>query len=237
MSNNESGNRVQGRQLVKPTPMRKAIARRMVQSKQQAPHFYINCEIMMDAAKNTASTLNEGRPPEERVTLTALMLKAVALTLAEEPTFNAHWTDDGHELIEDINIGVAIDIPDGLIAPAILDCRELNVPELSTRLRDLADRSKIGKLRAPEINDATFTLSNLGMFDISSFTAIVTPPQVAILATGRSLQRPCAVNGEVVIQTMMTASLSADHRAVDGAAAARFLTKFKQRLESPEEWV
>jgi pyruvate dehydrogenase E2 component (dihydrolipoamide acetyltransferase) len=217
--------------------MRNAIARRMSQSKQQAPHFYVSCEIAMDAAIEAISELNADSSSDLRVTQTAVMLKAVALTLADEPEFNAHWIDDGHELIDEINIGVAIDIPAGLIAPAIVDCGNLDVPGFSTRLRDLANRAKSGKLRGPEMNDATFTLSNLGMFDVSSFTAIVTPPQVAILATGRSVATPRVANGEIEIQTVMTATLSSDHRAVDGVGAARFLGKLKQRLELPADWL
>jgi len=237
MSGDTSGTTTAGRRLVDPTPMRKAIARRMSQSKQQAPHFYLSCEIVMDAAIAATASLNESASREERVTLTAMMLKAVALTLADEPEFNAHWTEAGHEVIDDINIGVAIDIPAGLIAPAIVDCRDLDVREFSARLKDLAGRAKQGKLRAAELNDATFTLSNLGMFDVSSFTAIVTPPQVAILATGRSQPLPRVVDGEIVVQTIMTATLSSDHRAVDGVGASRFLGKLKARLDSPQEWL
>lgn len=226
-----------GRHLVSPTPMRKAIARRMSQSKQHAPHFYVSCEIAMDAAVEATSSLNVDATSSERVTLTSMMLKAIALTLEEEPEFNAHWTEAGHELVDDINIGIAIDIPDGLIAPAIVECRDLDVRQFSARLRDLAGRARQGKLRASELNDATFTLSNLGMFDVSSFTAIVTPPQVAILATGRSRPLPRVIDDEIVIQTIMTATLSSDHRAVDGVGAARFLGKLKKRLESPGDWV
>jgi len=237
MSDQDSSKDRPGRHLVTPTAMRKAIARRMSQSKQQAPHFYVSYEIVMDAAIGATAALNEGRAQDERITLTALMLKAIALTLAEEPEFNAHWTEAGHELIDDINLGVAIDMPAGLIAPAIVDCAELDVAEFSARLKDLAQRTKQGKLRAAEMNEATFTLSNLGMFDVSSFTAIVTPPQVAILATGRSQPMPRVVDGDIAIQTIMTATLSSDHRAVDGVGAARFLGKLKQRLESPTEWL
>lgn len=237
MSNDHSSPSETGRHLVTPTSMRKAIARRMSQSKQQAPHFYVSCEIAMDAAIEATASLNEGGAPGDRVTLTALMLKAVALALIDEPAFNAHWTEAGHELIDAINIGVAIDIPDGLIAPAIIDCRDLSVQDLSVRLKDLAERAKAGKLRAAELNEATFTLSNLGMFEVSSFTAIVTPPQVAILATGRSQKLPRVVDGAFVVQRIMIATLSADHRAVDGVGAARFLGKLKERLESPVEWI
>ncbi len=237
VSDSDSATVKPGRQLVKPTPMRKAIARRMSQSKQQAPHFYVSCEIAMDAVIEATAKLNDKPDQETRVTLTAMMLKASALTLAEEPAFNAHWTENGHELIEEINIGVAMDIPAGLIAPAIVNCAELNVGEFSSRLKDLAERAKLGKLRAAEMNDATFTLSNLGMFEVSSFTAIITPPQVAILATGKSYPMPRVVDGEIVVQTIMTATLSSDHRAVDGVGAARFLGKLKRRLESPKDWL
>lgn len=235
MSEQDSSPDKPGRHLITPTPMRKAIARRMSQSKQQAPHFYVSCEIAMDAA--IEATFNLNAAPDQRVTQTAVMLKAVALALTDEPAFNAHWTEAGHELIDDINIGVAIDIPAGLIAPAILDCRDLDVREFSVRLKDLAERAKKGKLRAAEMSDATFTLSNLGMFDVSSFTAIVTPPQVAILATGRSRPLPRVADDEIVVRTIMTATLSSDHRAVDGVGAARFLAKLKERLESPLVWL
>jgi pyruvate dehydrogenase E2 component (dihydrolipoamide acetyltransferase) len=217
--------------------MRNAIARRMSQSKQQAPHFYVSCEIAMDAAIEAISELNANSSSGAKITQTAVMLKAVALTLADEPEFNAHWIDGGHELIDAINIGVAIDIPAGLIAPAIVDCGNLGVGDFSSRLKDLAIRAKSGKLRGPEMNDATFTLSNLGMIDVSSFTAIVTPPQVAILATGRSVATPRVADGEIKIQTVMTATLSSDHRAVDGVGAARFLGKLKGRLEFPSDWI
>ena len=223
-----------GRRLIAPTPMRKAIARRMTESKQQAPHFYVSSDIDMEAARSFVRELND--TAERRVTLTALMIKALALTLEEVPEFNAHWTKDGHELIDAINIGVAIDLPDGLIAPAILGCESLDVPTISDRLGDLATRAKAGKLRGPEINDATFTLSNLGMFKVSAFTAIITPPQVAILATGRAEPRAKFVDEEFVARLTMTAMLSSDHRAVDGSSAAKFISAFKQRLENPENW-
>ena len=156
----------EGRRLVPPSPMRNAIARRMAQSKSEAPHFYVSNEIDMEAARRFVKDLNQSS--EQRITLTALMIKALALTLEVAPEFNAHWTKGGHELIDAINIGVAIELPDGLIAPAIIGCESLDVPTISERLGALATRAKAGKLRGPEINDATFTLSNLGMFDVSA---------------------------------------------------------------------
>lgn len=226
-----------GRHPVTLGPMRAAIARRMVQSKQQTPHFYLSSEIEMDALVAATDALNEGRERDERITLTAALVKAVALTLADHPAFNATWNGDVLERVDAINIGVAIALEDGLIAPALLDCHNLDVEGISVALRDLAARTRGGKLRAREINDATFTLSNLGMYDVSAFTAIITPPQVAILATAKTEPRAVVRGGQVVVRQVMTATLSSDHRALDGAAAARFLADLRARLEAPTAWL
>jgi pyruvate dehydrogenase E2 component (dihydrolipoamide acetyltransferase) len=209
----------------------------MVQSKQQAPHFYVTAELDMDALSDAADRLNIGREAVERVTVTAFLIKAVALTLHEHPTFNAVWNGETLELVDAINVGVAIALDDGLIAPALLGCDRLGVEEIVAALRDLVTRTRAGRLRAPELTDATFTLSNLGMFAVSQFTAIVTPPQVAILATGRTEPRAVVRDGAVVARRTMNATLSADHRAVDGAGAARFLETLKSLVESPGGWV
>ena len=132
---------------------------------------------------------NDGRAREERVTVTAFLLRAAALTLAEHPAFNAAWDDDTLERWDAINIGVAIALDDGLIAPALLDCRDRGIADLARGLADLVARTKAGKLRAAEVSDGTFTLSNLGMTEVTAFTAIITPPQVAILATARTVER------------------------------------------------
>ena len=226
----------EGRRPVTPTPMRAAIARRMAQSKREAPHFYVSAEIELDALLALAATMNEGRTREERLSVTAFLIRAVGLTLAEHDAFNATWNGETLELGESINIGVAITVDDGLIAPAILDCAALDVQTIGERLRDLVTRSRAGRLRAAEITGPTFTLSNLGMFDVSAFTAIVTPPQVAILATAKTEPRPVVRDGEIVVRQVMTATLSADHRAVDGVAAARFLGDLKARLQLPGAW-
>ncbi len=216
--------------------MRRAIARRMVESKQHAPHFYLSTEIEMDALLELVDAANTGRAREERLTVTAFLLRAVALTLAEHPAFNAAWDGDVVETWDAINIGVAIALDDGLIAPALLDCRDRDVTSLAAGLADLVTRTRAGKLRAAEIGEATFTLSNLGMFDVTQFTAIITPPQVAILATARTVERPVARDGEVVIRRVMTATLSSDHRVVDGVGAARFLATLKGMVEAPSDW-
>jgi len=227
-----------GRHPVTFTPMRAAIARRMVQSKTQAPHFYVSRDLEMDAALDALADLNEGRSREERASVSALLLKAVASTLQAFPSFNAVWSGDTLERVDAVNLGIAIDLGDGgLIAPALLGCESKSVDRLAADLRDLAARARAGKLRAPEISEGTFTLTNLGMFGVTSFTAIITPPQVATLATGATEARPVVRDGQIVIRRMMSATLSSDHRAVDGAGAARLLADIQERLSSASDWV
>jgi len=228
----------QGRTPVTFDRMRQAIARRMVQSKQSAPHFYVSRDLEMDAAMDALAALNEGRAKEERATVTALLLKAIASTLTAYPAFNAVWNGETLERVDAINLGVAIDLGDaGLIAPALLDCATKSVDQLGGELRDLVARARIGKLRAPEIAEGTFTLSNLGGLGVTGFTAIITPPQVAILATGVTEPRAVVRDGQVVIRRMMSATLSSDHRAVDGAGAARVLGGLQDRLSSAGDWL
>jgi pyruvate dehydrogenase E2 component (dihydrolipoamide acetyltransferase) len=225
-----------GRVPVPWTPMRRAIARRMSESKQRVPHFYETVVIEMDGILAGLTELNADREPSERVSLTAVLVHAVAGALVEHPSFNAVW--EGDDLIRraDVNIGVAIDVPEGLLAPALIGCESRDLESIGAGLRDLVARTKAGKIKAPEWADATFTLSNLGMFEIAQFTAIVVPPQVAILAVGRSTPATVVREGAVQIRQLVQATLSADHRAVDGAGGARFLMTLKSRLEKPS-WV
>jgi pyruvate dehydrogenase E2 component (dihydrolipoamide acetyltransferase) len=214
----------EGRHPVTFTPMRSAIARRMVQSKQAAPHFYV-------------SRLNEGRTGDERVSVTALLVRALALSLGEHRAFNAVWNGDTLEQVDAVNIGVAIDLGDGgLIAPA-LACEQKSVTEIAADLRDLVARTRAGRLKAPEISEGTFTLTNLGMLGVTQFTAIITPPQVSTLATGVTESRPVVRDGQVVVRRLMTATLSSDHRAVDGAGAARLLADLQSRLDAATDWL
>jgi pyruvate dehydrogenase E2 component (dihydrolipoamide acetyltransferase) len=223
-----------GRTPVTFTPMRAAISRRMVESKSKSPHFYVSTDIEMEAVTAANNTLNEGKSGDDRVTITAWLVRALAQSLAAAPALNAVWNGETLERVDQINIGIAIAIPDGLIAPALLDCGSKDLATISSELRDLVTRTKANKLKPAEFADATFTLSNLGSFPVTQFTAIVTPPQVAILATGRSEQRAVVRHGAVVARQMLTATLSADHRAVDGALVAAFLGDLKSKLETPE---
>jgi pyruvate dehydrogenase E2 component (dihydrolipoamide acetyltransferase) len=219
-------------ELVRVSPMRAAIGRRMQASKQEVPHFYLSTEIRMDAALAAVESL-KGFSDAPRVTLSAVLVRACALSLREHPSFNAVWTSDGLALAEQVNVSVAVALEGGLIAPAVLDADRLHVPGTAEALSDLVSRARHGKLRGAEITEGTFTVSNLGMFDVSSFAAIVTPPQVAVLATGKIEKQPFW-DGEAFVPTsIMNATLSSDHRAVDGADAARFLATLHELLLDP----
>jgi len=215
------------------TPLRRAIGRAMVRSKQQAPHFSVTVEIDVEASIAALKRINADRSDDDpRVTLTARLLQEVARTLRDHPRFNAVWVDD--ELVEkgSINLGVAVAVEGGIVAPAVIDADRMSLAELGAAVADLAARARSGGLRPDEMSQATFTVSNLGMHGVSRFTAIITPPQVAILAVGSAVPRPVVRDGEVVVRRVMEVTLSSDHRAVDGVDAARLLDDLRRRLES-----
>lgn len=215
---------------IEQSKMRLAVGRQMILSKQSVPHFYVSTEIVMDDALDLSRRLS-ARPGTPRVSVTAVLVRALTETLNELPVFNATLTPDGYVMGDSVNIGIAIALEEGLVAPALLDCQKLDLVQTAVALDDLVLRARAGRLRVSEMGSATFTLSNLGMYDVSSFSAIVIPPQVAILATGRAIERPVVVDGAVEIWSVMTATISADHRAVDGAEAARFLGALKRHLD------
>lgn len=221
--------------LVVMSRMRLAIGRRMVDSKREAPHFYASTDVEMDATLSLLENGNGSGVSGVRLSVTAALVRACAAALAEHPQFNSVWTAEGLMRSRKINIGVAVAVEGGVIAPAILDCANLGLAEIAVAVHDLASRARAQKLGGREVTDATFTLSNLGMFDVTTFAGIVTPPQVAILAAGRVAARPVVVNGQVAIRHVLTATVSADHRAVDGVEVARFLMTFKHELEIPQE--
>jgi pyruvate dehydrogenase E2 component (dihydrolipoamide acetyltransferase) len=205
----------------------------MVDSKREVPHFYVSTEIEMDAAVRHVEGLSAAAEGT-RVTITALLVRACAVAVQEHPRLNAVWGTDGLELCTEINIGVAIELDDALVAPALLGCETLGVLDVAAALQDLVERARHGKMRGQELTGGTITLSNLGMFEVSQFTAIVTPPQVAILGAGKISRVPRFADGDVVACRLMTVTVSADHRAVDGADVARFLGTLKARIESPD---
>jgi pyruvate dehydrogenase E2 component (dihydrolipoamide acetyltransferase) len=208
--------------IIEQTKMRAAIARRMVDSKQQAPHIYVQTEIATDAIREATGS---------RATMTVALVRGTVQALSEHPKLNSVWTADGLLQASSVNLGIAVALDDGLVAPALLDADGLDFDETAAALRDLIGRARESRLRPAEMTDATFTLSNLGMFDVSAFTAIVTPPQVAILAVARPVERWTFADGGPVRRSMMTATLSCDHRALDGVDAARFLETLKSCIE------
>src|SRR5579862_6842116 len=181
-------------EIVQQTPMRKAIARRMSESKREAPHFYVSSEIRMDRVEAELAAVAREHP-EQRVTATAALVRAAAISLRREPRLNRVWTEEGLIDAAEVNVGVAIALDDGLIAPALLAADGLDLLATAAALGDLVARARAQRLRPAELTDATFTLSNLGMFEVSSFAAIVTPPQIAILATGRTTPRLLPADG------------------------------------------
>ena len=220
--------------LVPLTRMRQQIARVTVRSKQEKPHFYVAADIDMTEAMQLRRQINAVLEESgSRVTVNDLIVKACVEALKAYPMFNAYYTDEGIQLNDSINVGIAMAQEAGLLVPAIMDCGSKSLSQLAAASRDLADRANSGALTAQEYSGGTFAVSNLGMFDVSSFVAIIHPPASAVLAVGTVAKRPVVRGDELAVADMMTATLSADHRVVDGAEGARFLIDIKQRLEKP----
>ena len=214
--------------------MRQQIARVTVKSKTEKPHFYVSAEIDMTKAMALRSQVNDQLSDEGvRITVNDLIIKACIESLKKYPKFNAYYQDDGIQFNSTINIAVAIAEEEGLIVPAILDCGGKTLRDLSQMVKDLAQRSASGTLSTQEYTGGTFAISNLGMFDITSFLAIIHPPQSAVLAVGTVSDRPVVRDGELAIGKIMNATISADHRIVDGVEGAEFLIEVKRLLENP----
>ena len=214
--------------------MRQQIARVTVRSKQEKPHFYVASDIDMTRAMELRAQINEALQAEGvRVSVNDLIIRACVEALKKYPKFNAFLQEDGVHMNDKINVGVAIAEEEGLIVPAIMDCAERSLRDIALASRDLSDRARSGTLHPQEYTGGTFAISNLGMFDVSSFVAIIHPPQTAVLAVGTVAKRPVVRNDQVAVAQMMTATLSADHRIVDGAEGARFIVEIKRLLENP----
>jgi pyruvate dehydrogenase E2 component (dihydrolipoamide acetyltransferase) len=218
--------------LIPLTPMRRIVGERMTQSKQSAPHFYISMEIDMSAVSRLRSDWKE-RGDESIPSINDFILHASAHALKEFTSMNSSFTEHGIRQHADINIGVAVALDEGLVVPVIRNADRLSLAELAEQSRALADKAQNKKLFPLDYEGGTFTVSNLGMLGVDSFTAIINPPQAAILAVGRVAPRVVTDGDGIEIKSMMTATLSADHRGVDGAIAARFLGAVKQLLEQP----
>ena len=214
--------------------MRQQIARVTVRSKQEKPHFYVTSEVDMTEAMSLRQQINRTLETEGvRVTVNDLIIKACADALSKYPKFNAFLDGDVIRPNESVNIGIAMAVEEGLLMPAIMGCEGMTLKSVALASKDLADRAQNGALRPDEYTGGTFGISNLGMFDVSTFVAIIQPPQTAILAVGTVAKRPIVMDDEIVIRQTMNATISADHRVVDGAEGAQFLIDVKQALESP----
>ncbi len=211
--------------------MRRTIAKRLVESKFSAPHFYLSMEVDMGPAVELREQLQRGE--NVKISVNDLVVKACAKSLARFPLVNASWAGDKIVTHAAVHVGVAVAVPDGLITPVVRDADRKSVLEVSREVRDLATRARDKKLRPDEYTGSTFTISNLGMYDVSQFTAIINPPESAILAVG-TVRKEAVVAGEAIrIGHRMTLTLSCDHRVVDGALGAQFLGEVRRLLENP----
>jgi pyruvate dehydrogenase E2 component (dihydrolipoamide acetyltransferase) len=212
--------------------MRKVIAKRLTESKQTVPHFYLTIDCNVDEILRIRQTLNKHIEPE-KLTVNDFVIKAVAMALRDHPDANASWMGDKIRRYRHADISIAVAIPDGLITPIVKAAEVKSVREISREMKDLGKRAKDGKLKPEEFQGGSFSISNLGMYGIREFGAIINPPQACILAVGTSEERAVAEGGQVHVRSMMSCTLSVDHRVVDGKLGAEFLVTFKKYMENP----
>ena len=223
--------------VVPHTTMRKVIARRLTEAKQQIPHFYLTIDCEIDALLKLRADLNAKSPDKGegafKLSVNDFVIRAAALGLKKVPAANASWADEGVVMYDRVDISVAVAIPGGLITPIIRGAEGKGLQTISTEMKTLAEKARAGKLMPEEYQGGTFSVSNLGMYGIKQFEAVINPPQGCILAVGAGEQRPIVKNGALAIATVMSCTLSCDHRAVDGAVGARFLQAFKRLIDEP----
>jgi len=224
-------------QLVPNSTMRKVIAKRLLESHQLVPNFYVTMDIEIDALLKLRADLNARSPKEGRgafkLSVNDLVIKAAAAALRRVPKVNASYTEDATILYDDIDISVAVSMPDGLITPIVRKADQKGLAAISNEMKDLGARAKSGKLKPEEFQGGSFSISNLGMFGVKQFTAIINPPQAAILAVGAGEKRPVVKDGALAVATVMTCTLSVDHRVADGALGAEWMAVFKGIVEDP----
>ncbi|MEX2614709.1 MAG: pyruvate dehydrogenase complex dihydrolipoamide acetyltransferase, partial [Alphaproteobacteria bacterium] len=212
--------------------MRKVIAQRLTESKQTVPHFYLTVDCQIDNLLKLRKELNS-RSEEYKLSVNDLIIKASGVALRKVPAANASWTGDGVKLYRSADISVAVAIEGGLITPVIRNAAGKGLEAISNEMKELAAKARDGKLQPEEYQGGTFSISNLGMFGIKQFDAVINPPQGAILAVGAGEQRPVVRDGALAVATVMSVTLSVDHRAVDGAVGAEFLAAFRKLIEDP----
>ena len=223
--------------LVAHSSMRKTIARRLTEAKQSVPHFYLSMDIELDALLKLRAELNARAPKDGpgvfKLSVNDLIIKASAAALRKVPGVNASFTDEGIAFYDNVDISVAVSIPDGLITPIIRQADHKGLATISNEMKELAGLAKSGKLKPEQFQGGGFSISNLGMFGVANFAAIINPPQGAILAVGAGEPRAVVKDGALAVATVMTCTLSVDHRVVDGALGAQWLAAFKAIIEDP----
>ena len=220
--------------VIEPSPMLRAVARRMSESKSQVPHFYLQCEIDMGKALALREELNAELADEGvKLTVNDLIVRACALALRDHPQFHRSWVDGKLYQHGAAHVGIAVALDEGLIVPVVRDADSLSLRDLAVTARDLVGRARSGSLKQKEIEGGTFSVSNLGMLGITSFQAIINPPEPGILAVGSVVERAIGIAGQVVVRPLMAVNLSVDHRAASGADGARLLQTVTRYLEHP----
>ncbi|WP_267739545.1 pyruvate dehydrogenase complex dihydrolipoamide acetyltransferase [Myroides injenensis] len=216
---------------VKNSQMRKTIARRLGESKFTAPHYYLTIEINMDDAMAARKTINE--LPDTKVSFNDMVVKACAMALRKHPQVNTQWKDDVTVYNHHISVGVAVAVEDGLVVPVLPFTDQMSLTQIGGKVKELAGKAKSKKLTPAEMEGSTFTVSNLGMFGIQSFTSIINQPNSSILSVGAIVEKPVVKNGQIVVGNTMTVTLACDHRTVDGATGAQFLQTLRSYIENP----
>lgn len=211
--------------------MRKAIARRLTESKSSVPHFYLSAPVLADDFLNFRKKYNDWAP--KKVSVTDLILKTVAAAFSDVPAANCIWTDTAVRQFADVDVSVAVATDNGLLTPVVRGINHLNLEQLGAVTEDLIARARAGRLKQNEIEGGSFSVTNLGMYGTDEFSAILNPPQSAILAVGAAKQKPVVIDGEIKVASVINFTLSVDHRAIDGALAAEWLEAFVKRLENP----
>ena len=216
---------------VELSPIRKTIAKRMTESKQTAPHFYVTVEVDMEPAIAFREQLN--KVYESKISFTDILVKACATTLMKHPLVNGSFLGDAMRQYGYAHVAVAVALDEGLVTPVLRNCEQKGIARISEELKDMVERARHRKLKPEEYQGGTFTISNLGMFGVDEFIAIINPPEGAILAVGAISEKPVVRNGQIAVGRAMRITLSCDHRIMDGAVAARFLQDLKAHLENP----
>ncbi len=225
--------------IEKISSMRAVISQRLQESKQNVPHFYLNAKCLVDELLKTRELINKAAPKDKdgksqyKVSVNDLIVKYAAIAIKNKPFANCSWNEDSIIYYNNIDISIAVSVPDGLITPIVKNADQKGILEISSEIKDLAARARKGQLKLHEFQGGGFSISNLGMYGVESFSAIINPPQACILSVGSIFEEPVVKSGQIVPASVMSIGISVDHRALDGAKAAEFLTELKRIIENP----